>query len=249
MRRALAALASAFGYFSVLPVGAFARSALDAESLAFLPLVGAVIGVIAGLLAELSARFAPPFVVAAVALATLWVLSGALHVDGFLDCCDALFAQVTPARRLQILKDPGHGTFALVGMTLLTLAWLAVLQLPIPPWSWPLLLGLTSAIARTAAVMNVWVAGNAYNAGGHPALAQPPNALVLSCMAATIEVIVALRMPPVALALLPLAALVSFWLGKFASRRFGGLTGDSYGFIITVLEPWIFLSIVMLLRR
>jgi adenosylcobinamide-GDP ribazoletransferase len=80
-----------------------------------------------------------------------WVLSialsGAIHVDGFLDCCDGLFAMASPQRRLEIMRDPHHGTYAIVGMALIGVVWLYAL-VQIPPVMMPAVLALTGCFAR-----------------------------------------------------------------------------------------------------
>ena len=80
-----------------------------------------------------------------------WVLSialsGAIHVDGFLDCCDGLFAMAPPERRLEIMRDPHHGTYAIVGMAMLSVLWLYALA-QIPPPLMPAILALTGCVAR-----------------------------------------------------------------------------------------------------
>ncbi|RME36671.1 MAG: adenosylcobinamide-GDP ribazoletransferase, partial [Thermoflexia bacterium] len=58
----------------------------------------------------------------------LWVaVTGALHLDGFVDCCDALLAARPPEVRLEILRDPHVGAFGLVGACLLLLVKFAAL--------------------------------------------------------------------------------------------------------------------------
>ena len=156
MRRALRACADAFAYFTVLPAGRFASAgAPDAYALSFLPLVGAIVGGIAGGIGYAA------FVVLHVnwAFAVAWAaaigLTGAIHVDGFLDACDGLLVTATPQRRLEIMTDPRHGTFAVVGMAVLTVFWLIALA-PVPPERLPLVLAWSGALARLAVVPNAW---------------------------------------------------------------------------------------------
>src|SRR5439155_7026639 len=76
-----------------------------------------VLGGWAALLAE---RISPTL--AAFLVLLLWVIAtGALHIDGFCDLCDALFGGPTPEERLQIMKDPHVGAFGLAGVVLLLL--------------------------------------------------------------------------------------------------------------------------------
>ena len=58
---------------------------------------------------------------AALVLVVWAALTGALHLDGWADCCDALFVPVDRARSLEIMKDPRVGGFGVVGLMLLLL--------------------------------------------------------------------------------------------------------------------------------
>ncbi len=145
--RSLRALAAAFSYFSILPIRS-SQGAPDDDAIALLPLVGLVIGALAGYGAYGIALVTHSQLAAAI---TAWILSialsGAIHVDGFLDCCDGLFAMATPQRRLEILRDPHHGTYAIVGMAMISALWLyALVQIPAPLM--PVILAITGFVAR-----------------------------------------------------------------------------------------------------
>ena len=58
----------------------------------------------------------------AALLLTLWiVLTGALHLDGFLDTCDGLLGGSDPGKRMEIMRDERVGAYALSGGALLLL--------------------------------------------------------------------------------------------------------------------------------
>lgn len=90
-------------------------------SLAFYPLVGLILGILLVAFRKLTLGVLPPTVSAALTLALWVVLSGALHLDGFLDTCDGLLGGWTPEKRLEILRDEHHGAYALAGGVLLLL--------------------------------------------------------------------------------------------------------------------------------
>jgi cobalamin synthase len=143
----LRALAAAFSYFSILPIRS-SETTPDDDAIAFLPLVGLVIGALAGYGAYGIALLTHSQPAAAI---TAWVLSialsGAIHVDGFLDCCDGLLAMVSPEKRLAIMRDPHHGTYAIVGMAIISVLWLYAL-VQIPPSMLPAVLAITGFFAR-----------------------------------------------------------------------------------------------------
>src|SRR3990172_5460697 len=65
----------------------------------------------------------------AALLLSLWILlSGALHLDGFLDACDGLFGGRSPEQRLHIMRDEAIGAFAFAGGAILLLLKFTALQ-------------------------------------------------------------------------------------------------------------------------
>ncbi len=149
--RFLRALAASFSYFSILPIRHADEPPSDA-AIGWLPIVGLVVGALAGFGAYGIWLLTHSQLGAAI---TAWILSialsGAIHVDGFLDCCDGLFAMVPPQRRLEIMRDPHHGTYAIVGMAMISVLWLYALA-QIPPPLMPVLLAATGVVARAGAL-------------------------------------------------------------------------------------------------
>ncbi len=224
---------AAFSYFTILPAGV--AEAPDAAALAWLPFAGAVVGALAGFGGQAIARVASHPLAVAAAFGLVVVLTGAIHVDGFLDGCDAFFASVTPERRLEILKDPRHGTFAAAGGAVVAIIWLAAV------WSlkvdgFPLALAFCGASSRWASVLHALYVP--YGRAGVPprAFEQRPSTAVL---ALGFALICALAWPlgargAMALAVtLGIATLSVKWI---RSRLGGGLVGDGYGFTIVIAE-------------
>ncbi|MFN2168358.1 MAG: adenosylcobinamide-GDP ribazoletransferase [Anaerolineae bacterium] len=112
---------AAFQFLTILPLPG-ARNLRDEDwgrATAWYPFVGLVLGaILAGL--DWGLRWLWPRGVATALLLVAWVaLTGALHLDGFVDCCDALFAPVSRERRLEILRDVHVGAFGVTGVVLL----------------------------------------------------------------------------------------------------------------------------------
>jgi cobyrinic acid a,c-diamide synthase len=81
---------------------------------------------------------------AALVLAMWVLLTGALHLDGFLDTCDGLFGGRTPDERLRIMRDERVGAFAVIGGVLLLLVKYACLTALAVRWA-ALLVAVTVA--------------------------------------------------------------------------------------------------------
>lgn len=232
----LRGLGDALAYYTILPVGRFAGDAPPGvRALEWLPAIGAVVGAIAGFGGYAVDRWlhAPWAFVVAWALAL--GLTGAIHADGFLDACDGLFASVSPQRRLEILKDVRHGSFALVGMAVAAAFWLAALA-AISPARYPLVLAFSGAAARLAATTQAWIFPYARSGGMRDTFAAHPSALSLILNAALVEGL-GWFVAPWALVALPLAVLWAWLAAAWASRRLGGaITGDVYGALIVATE-------------
>ena len=81
----------------------------------FFPLIGAVIGGVSVgwyYLADYWGLNAMLY--GAVAAAIPVLLTGGIHMDGYADTCDAIFSYGEPEKKLEILKDPRSGAFAVI---------------------------------------------------------------------------------------------------------------------------------------
>jgi adenosylcobinamide-GDP ribazoletransferase len=221
-------LRTAFGLLTIFP--ARYGDDISARALAYYPLVGLFIGLVLTA-ARFLLRLALPDLLAASLLVALWViLTGALHLDGFSDACDGLFASTTRERRLEILRDARIGAFGAAGLALLLIAKVAAVASA--PTFAPILL---------APVLGRWAL--VYAAAYPPARAEG--------MAVTFRAGLTRRVVFAATSFTALccAAAGGFGLGAFvaafviatflawlALNRLGGLTGDIYGMICESVE-------------
>jgi len=101
------------------------------RSLVYFPVIGLGIG---GLLYGLDQLFQlalPAALVNILLLVALVVLTGAHHLDGFIDTCDGMAAGRSPEERLAIMRDSRVGGLGVVGGCLLLLAkYVSLLVLP-----------------------------------------------------------------------------------------------------------------------
>ncbi len=86
--------------------------------LVMLPVVGLVIGLLWAAGVWLIPKIAMSIWAAATA-ALPWLLTGFIHLDGYMDTCDAMLSWRPLEKRLEILKDSHTGAFAVVGLGLL----------------------------------------------------------------------------------------------------------------------------------
>lgn len=88
----------------------------------YYPLVGLLLGGILWGVLSLLLPWYPPLILGALLLILQLVLTGGIHLDGFMDSMDALLSARTPERMLEIMKDSRVGAFgALSAIALLLL--------------------------------------------------------------------------------------------------------------------------------
>lgn len=98
------------------------------KMLLFLPLVGLEMGLIWTGLAWVLRALALPKLIVGLALAVYpYLVTGFIHLDGYMDVTDAVKSCRNLERRREILKDSHVGSFAVIGLVLLVLAQFAFL--------------------------------------------------------------------------------------------------------------------------
>lgn len=115
--RVIRSLCIAFSTYSRIPVPQVEWSEENRKySMCFFPLIGAIIGLLLwGWLWLCDALSIGPVLRGAVGVLLPILVTGGIHMDGFMDTSDALASWQTKERRLEILKDTHVGAFAVIG--------------------------------------------------------------------------------------------------------------------------------------
>lgn len=214
---------TALGLLTIVP--AHYREPISARAYAYFPFIGLLVGIILTA-AQFSLRLVLPDLVVAVLVVALWaVLTGGLHLDGFADACDALFAATTRERRLEILRDVHLGTFGAVGVMLLlvvkfaalasTLSFAPLLLAPMLG-RWAMVFAATFPLARSSGMAALFRAGLTR----HIVFVATIFAALGCAFFGATGIVVFIG-----------AFIVALLLAQFAVNRLGGLTGDLYGMI------------------
>lgn len=203
-----------------------------ARSMAWYPLVGLLVGL--GLAAGrlLMMRLWASELAAVLTLA-IWVgLTGGLHLDGFVDCCDALPVALSPERRLEILRDVHVGTYGVVGAVLL----LTIKALSIRSVDWAGL-ALAPVLGRWAMVIVTFLFPYARPSGLGKAFKDHVGGRELIIATSTALLAAILWGQFVGLATMGIGFAIACILGLWAARQLGGgITGDVYGLVCEVVE-------------
>lgn len=111
-------LAVAFSLYSRIPMPMFNGKDSDMKySLIFFPWVGIVIGGLTFAFWKLGLYLELPGIVIMLLLGLIpIVVTGGFHIDGFMDVEDARRSYADKNKKLEILKDPHIGAFAVIGL-------------------------------------------------------------------------------------------------------------------------------------
>ena len=94
--------------------------------LAMLPSVGIVVGALFFVLMGAAEKLRlPDMVTTVVAEFYMFYIHGFMHLDGFMDCTDAIMSRRDIEERQRIMKDPTVGSFAVVMVCFLLISWFA----------------------------------------------------------------------------------------------------------------------------
>ena len=232
---------TALALLTVLPF-APRNATVSARALAYYPLIGLIIGLALAAANFLLRLFFPALVAAALLIALWAALTGALHLDGFTDACDGLFAATTRERRLEILRDVHLGAFGAVGLILLLLTQVAAVSslesfAPIVLASvlgrWAMVYAAAYPLARREGMAVVFSAGLTRR-----------ELLIAMCFAALVAAIFG----AFGLAALVAAFVVATVIARFVMARLGGLTGDIYGMVCESVEVAVLLVGIAAIR-
>src|SRR5882762_8687567 len=120
-------LRAAMAFLTVLPVAAAEGGPGERLGRAYFPAIGAVVGLVAAAVFALMDSFSTPLLAAVAAVASLALLTGALHLDGLADSADGLFGGGDVSRRLEVMRDPRLGSFGTVAVVLVLVGEVAAL--------------------------------------------------------------------------------------------------------------------------
>ncbi|MDO4534885.1 MAG: adenosylcobinamide-GDP ribazoletransferase [Clostridium perfringens] len=121
MKNYLKGFLMAMGMFTSIPIRYHNWDDDGAKHMLFFyPLVGFIIGGIwFGLFKILMFFNLPLIIVAAILMLFPYFITGFLHLDGFMDLCDAMLSRRDKEEKLRILKDSHTGAFAVISLACL----------------------------------------------------------------------------------------------------------------------------------
>jgi adenosylcobinamide-GDP ribazoletransferase len=236
---------AAFRFLTVIPLP-LRREPTGEEvgrSLVYFPVVGLLIGLLLAGINWVLRLFVPDGIVNALLIVAMVLVSGALHIDGFIDTCDGLAGNKPPQERWKVMKDSRAGAFGIAGAVLLLLVKFAALS-AIPVHLLAATLVLTPVVSRWAMVYAIRAYPYALESGLGTVFKRAANCPMLT-VASIFTLAVSLLLVwwagisyyfAAALAIVAVVWLVTVIWGTYMRHKFAGLTGDSYGAVNEMAE-------------
>ncbi len=199
-----------------------------ARAARYFPLVGLAVGVIAALIWMILAPILPAPVAAGLAIGVMIIVTGALHEDGFADCCDGLGGGASREKALEIMRDSQIGAYGAIGLIgAIGIRWTALSSFEVAEGI--VALGLAPVLGRGAMVVLLTFGTYARSDGAardvQDGVTRPELTMALALCA-----ILAFASAGVAGLLAAMAVLIAavLWL-RWLTFRLGGYTGDGLG--------------------
>lgn len=240
----------AFSMFSKIPMPFLEWNEKDLKYVyCFLPLVGCVIAALEMLLYYFCGKLEINFVFRAAIMTCLPIfLTGGIHLDGFMDTEDALCSHKDSQAMLSIMDDPRTGAFAVIRLAVVLM----------------LVFGSFCAIgsyksAAAAAICFIMVRAMACGVIASMDCAKQEGMLYsfVKCMNKPIVALFTVVWLMLSLAametlmplwIFPVAVVMLLWCVVFeriVKRSFGGITGDTLGWFITVAEALVLIIVAL----
>jgi cobalamin 5'-phosphate synthase/cobalamin synthase len=225
-------------FLTRLPVSVEATGADVGAATRWFPAIGAALGMLAALAAALLARLdVPPLLTATLLIAVGIAVTGAIHLDGLADMADGFGGGHTKEEALDIMRDPRVGSFGAVALIVVLALKIAALTALIERRIEPAALIAAPALSRwTVVALGRWLPYARGEGGLGEAATQSGDRrgfLIATIIAAAVSLAAA---GVGALALWVTTLAVAGVVGRAASRRIGGVTGDVFGATIELSE-------------
>ncbi|KIC43426.1 cobalamin biosynthesis protein CobS [Ruegeria sp. ANG-R] len=226
-----------------LPEASFARQARAAWAF---PLAGLIVGALACGVAWIAIWVQlPTFAAASLLVATLIIVTGAMHEDGLADTVDGLWGGFSAERRLEIMKDSHIGTYGVLALLLSQLLRIAAIATLLGAG---MLTGVLAACVFSRALMPALMTllPNARQTGLSHSVGAPPLPTVLAglVLAALLSLVL---LGSLAFAPMLFAMIAGGIVARIAKAKIGGQTGDILGATQQVGEITFLLALAALI--
>lgn len=235
------ALLVALSTYSALPMPQLNWNERNMKyAICFLPSVGILCGgLLLGWYALCRSGGISNFLFSVIAVCIPVIVTGGIHVDGYMDTVDALSSHQSRERKLEILKDPHCGAFAVIYCITYFLLNLALVY-ELYELSSIVVICPVFVLSRALSVLCAVNIPNARKSGmlsAYTQNAERKNVNIAMSCTAVLSVAAIVLISPVAGGISVCGGLISAVLYcRTAKKQFGGVTGDTAGFFLQICE-------------
>ena len=206
----------------------------------FFPFVGVIIGALVFGWNILCRQFEIGEIARTIGIPVIAILlSGGIHVDGFMDTSDAFCSYREKEKKLEILKDPHIGAFAVISLAVCILIYLAAIS-QIQDKNLMLLVCISFAFSRVLSALAAVFFPSAKSGGTLAYFATNASKItvrILLFIEAAICIGAEILIHPLYGGILTLiSGLVFLFYYLKCKKELGGITGDTEGFFVVVYE-------------
>lgn len=217
-------------------------------AICFFPLIGGVIGGIFFLTYYIGHLLPLGDILLAALLTAIPILiSGGIHMDGYCDTVDAISSYQPKERRLEILKDPHSGAFAIIRSGVYFLLYFGMVSaLTVESRLIIAIFFIVSRALSGLAVVQFRTAKQNGLVATFQQAAHKRKVIFSMVIYIVLAIIGMLLVSPVLATVGMLAALYCFfYYKKLAYQLFGGTTGDLAGYFLVRCELMVGLAVVI----
>ena len=217
-------------------------------AMCFFPMIGVAIGAVMYLAGWLLDKVAVGTLFRGVVFTLIpIIITGGIHMDGFMDTMDALGSWGDREKKLEILKDSHAGAFAILGMGCY-LMWSVAVWSELPAEVLRVC-SVSFVLSRALSGFSVVTFPAARNSGLLKMFqdgAQKKVVRITMCLYVAAAVIMMAVMDARAMTGAVAGAMIAFLYYVVVSRKqFGGVTGDLAGFFLETAELAMFTGILV----
>ena len=241
----------AISMFTVIPLPRYEWDDEGVKNIMkFYPAIGLIVVIIwYGVFRLLNLLGASIMVTTAITLITPFILTGMLHLDGYMDVCDALLSRRDKEEKLRILKDPHTGAFAVISVVMLFVVNFSALytvinnsinnnssiNIKISAIGLILIPIISRSLMGYLLLSKESMKGSSLGAFFKQGTGKVDKLILLTCL--IISSIVAIVILGIYGLIMSLAMiLISTFLVNNATKEFDGMSGDSAGYGLVIAE-------------
>lgn len=220
----------AFQFLTRIPINKnidFSKENLS-KAINFFPVVGIVIGLASSLTYSLFSKLSTD-IASFLAMLTILILTGGLHIDGLADSFDGFFSNRDREKTLEIMSDSRIGVFGVIAIVINILFKYIIIKNLTRDIPVVLALALGNSRLITSYVMAFKKSAKPTGLGKMFNESKPYKNFLIT---AIIYIIIIIFINPIYLIPLLVNYLLSIYISYVSNKKIGGYTGDVYGLLI-----------------